>query len=147
MRRAFTLLEMLAVVALLGILALAAAGAFRPETVGDLDGGVAAQRLAWNLEQARRRAISVGDNHVLTFQSSGGTLTGYTLQRRLPDTTLTSVDAPHFFPAHVTVTTATPSPEFTFEGAALAGYTFTVTTPHKSWTITVAQATGSIRIQ
>ncbi len=146
-RLGYTLLEVMTVVVLLGVLALAAAGRFRPESIGDLDGQVTAHRLAWDLRRARRAAIASGDNHALTFQNGGGTLTGYTLQRRLPDTSLTTIDSPLVFPKYVTVTTATASPEFTFEGEALASYTFSVTTPHKSWTITVAQATGSVRVQ
>lgn len=146
-RGAFTLLEMVAVITLLGILAAAAAGAFRPESVGDLDGSVTARRIAWNLQQARRSAISSGDNHVLVCQASGGNITGFTLQRRLPDSSLTPVDAPQTIPDFVTVTASSLAPEFAFEGEALAGYTFTITSPHKSWTVTVAQATGNVRIQ
>ncbi len=146
-RGAFTLLEMVAVITLLGIMAVAAAGAFRPETVGDLDGSVTAQRIAWDLQQARRRAISTGDNHVLVCQTSGGNVTSYTLNRRLPDTSLTPVDSTKTIPTYVSITATSTAPEFAFEGEALAGYTFTITTPHKSWTITVAQATGNVRVQ
>jgi prepilin-type N-terminal cleavage/methylation domain-containing protein len=146
-RGAFTLLEMVAVLTLLGILALAAAGVFRPQTVGDMDGHVTAERIAWNLRAARRRAIATGDNHVLVFQTSAGVVTGYTLNRRNADTSLTAIDAAITLPTYVTVTASSTLPEFTFEGDTLAGYTFTVTAPHKAWTITVAQATGSVRVQ
>lgn len=146
-RGAYTLLELLAVVSLLGILALAAAGAFRPETIGDLDGRVTAQQLAWDLAQARRRAIATGDNHLLVFAISGGQLTGYTLHRRLPDSSLVAVDAQRTFPAHVTVTGSSSTPEFNFEGAALAGYTFQVQSPHDTANLTVAQATGTVLVQ
>jgi prepilin-type N-terminal cleavage/methylation domain-containing protein len=146
-RHAFTLLEMLAVSALLGILALAAAGAFHPQSVGDLEGRITAERLAWDLRQARRRAISSGDNHALVLATSGGNVVSFTLNRRLPDTSLTAVDATVALPAYVTVVGSSTTPEFTFEGAALAGYTFTITAPHRSWTVTVAQATGAVRVQ
>jgi prepilin-type N-terminal cleavage/methylation domain-containing protein len=146
-RGAFTLLEMVAVVALLGILALAAAGAFRPQTIGDMDGHVTAERIAWSLRTARRRAIATGDNHVLQFQTSAGAVTGYTLHRRNADTSLTAIDAAITLPSYVTVTASSTVPEFTFEGDSLAGYTFTVASPHKSWTVTVAQATGTVRVQ
>ena len=146
-RRGFTLLEVMAVVTLLGIIALAAAGAFRPQSIGDLDGSVTAHRLGWDLRRARRTAIASGDNHLLVFQSQSGQLTGYTLYQRLANNSLVAIDAPLTFPKHVTVTTATTSPEFTFEGEALASYSFSVTTPHRSWTVTVAQATGSALVQ
>ena len=44
---------------LLGILALAAAGAFRPQTVGDMDGRVTAERLAWELAASEGIALAV----------------------------------------------------------------------------------------
>lgn len=146
-RGAFTLLEVVTVIALLGILAVVAAGAFRPESVGDLDGSVTAHRIAWDLKQARRRAISTGDNHVLVCSTSAGKVTAYTLNRRLADLSLTPVDSTHVIPNHVNIIASSAAPEFTFEGEGLAGYTFTITTPHKSWTITVAQATGNVRVQ
>jgi len=146
-RRGHTLLELLAVAAIIGVVALGAAGAFRPQTVGDLDGRVTAERIAWDLRQARRRAIAVGDNHLLVCQTSGSNVTSYTLNRRLPDTSLTPVDAARAIPTYVTVTATSTTPEFAFEGDALAGYTFTVVTPHRTWTVTVAQATGSVRVQ
>lgn len=146
-RGAFTLLEVLAVVAILGVLAAASAGAFRPQTVGDVDGSITAHRIAWDLQQARRRAISSGDNHALVCTISNGKVTTYTLNHRLANNSLTPVDTTKTIPTYVSVTASASTCEFAFEGDALAGYTFTVTSPHKSWTITVAQATGSIRIQ
>lgn len=146
-RRGFTLLEMLAVIALLGMLAVTAAGVFRPETVGDVDGRVTAQRIAWDLHQARRRAIALGDNHALVCTIAGGHVVNYSVQRRAADSSLTAVDTLRTIPIFVTVTASSPSCEFNFEGAALAGYTFTVTTSHRSWTVTVAQATGSVYVQ
>lgn len=146
-RGAFTLIEMMAVIALLGIMAVMATGAFRPESVGDLDGNVTAHRIAWDLQQARRRAISHGDNHALICTTSGGHVTSYTINHRAVDNSLTPVDATRSIPAYVSVTASSTTCEFNFEGEALAGYTFTVTTPHRSWTITVAQATGNVRVQ
>jgi prepilin-type N-terminal cleavage/methylation domain-containing protein len=145
--RGFTLLELLAVVALMGVLALAAAGAFRPETIGDLNGQITAQRIAWDLRRVRRQSIAIGDNHLLQCVQSGGVVTSYTLQRRLADNSLVPIDQTRPIPAYVTVTATSSAPEFTFEGAALAGYTFTVASPHRTWTITVAQATGSVTVQ
>lgn len=146
-RAAFSLLELIAVLSILGILAAAAAGAFRPETVGDVDGGVTAHRIAWDLQQARRCAINNGDNHALVCTTSAGKVITYTLNRRLANNSLTPIDSTKTIPAYVSVTASATTCEFNFEGEALGGYTFTITTPRRSWTVTVAQATGSVRVQ
>ena len=146
-RRGFSLLELLAVLVILGLVAMAAAGSFRTDTVGDIGAQADARRLALDLLQSRRRAISTGDNHVVVFQSGGGGSVGYTVNLRQADTSLVAVDIYREFPSNVTVVVSPSDPEFAFEGNALATYTITLTGPHRSWKVSVTQSTGAVKVE
>jgi hypothetical protein len=121
-----TLLELAVVVAIIGMLGVMAA--------------------ALDASQARRRAISTGDNHLLRFSFSGSNATQYGLYRRTGGST-TLVDEVHPVPSSVTVTTAgTTDMEFIYTGEALASYTITIVGPDRTWTVTVPQVTGKSRV-
>jgi prepilin-type N-terminal cleavage/methylation domain-containing protein len=146
-RAGFSLLEMTAAIAVLGILAAAAVASFRLETLANFGANVDARRLAIDLTQARQRAIATGDNHVLLFSGTSGSITGYMLHRRSTDGTLTPVDESRRFPAMVEVTLSPNSPEFQAEGGAVASCVITLAAPQRTWQVTVAQATGSARVR
>src|SRR5262245_38143064 len=122
-RRAMSLLELAVVVAIIGMLGVMAATRYGTKAIGDVGAQGFARRLALDCSQARRRAISTGDNHLLRFSFSGSNATQYGLYRRTGGTT-TLVDDVHAVPTDVTVTTAgTTDMEFMFTGEALASYT------------------------
>ena len=121
----YSLLEVLAVVTVLGILGLAAVAGFRPETVGNVGAKVNARRVALDLMQARRRSIATGDNHFLDFQTTGGATT-YQVIRRFNSGTM-PVDEVRFVPPNIAVSITPLSPEFNFEGQALSSYVITLT--------------------
>jgi hypothetical protein len=139
-------LELLAVLALLGIFAAVAAARLGPAPLKNFASHADARRLALDLLQARRRAIATGDNHYLEFTSSGGQTTGYTLYRRLSGGGTQAVDAPREFSHQETVTASHSQAEFNFEGAALAAYQVTFTGPDRAWRVTVVPATGAVRV-
>jgi hypothetical protein len=105
-----------------------------------------ARRLASDLIQARRRAISTGDNHYLEFTSSGGAVTGYTVYRRLSGGGVAAVDAARTFVQQETVGVSHTQMEFNFEGAALAAYQVTFTGPDRTAQVTVVPVTGAVRV-
>jgi len=145
-RPAFSLLEMLAVLAILGLVAAAASGVVAGSATAEMGGETAARRLALDLLQARRRAIATGDNHLVVPAYSGSEITGYAVHRRTGPSSTAAVDDSVSFDSDLTVTISPAAPEFTFEGAALASSTITIAGPRRTWTITVMPAAGSVQV-
>jgi len=146
-RRAITLMELVAVVTIIGLVGAMAASRYGTSAIADVGAQGFARRLSLDCLQARRRAISTGDNHLLRFTLSGGNATQYALYRRQGGS-VTLVDDVHTVPKNVTVATAgTTDMEFTFQGDALASYTITVTAPDRTRTVTVPQLTGKAFVQ
>jgi type II secretory pathway pseudopilin PulG len=141
-----TLLELTAVVFIIGLLGLMAATRYGSSTVADVDAQGFAQRLALDCSQARRSAIATGDNYLLRFTVSGGEASQYALYRRQGAST-NQVDAVNAVPDNVTVTTSATDVEFTFTGEALASYTITIQAPDRTWTVTIPQVTGKAFVQ
>ena len=141
-----TLLELAAVVFIIGLLGLMAATRYGATTIADVDAQGFAQRLALDCSQARRSAIATGDNYLLRFTVFGGQASQYALYRRQGAGT-NQVDAVNAVPAEVTVTTSATDVEFTFTGEALASYSITVQAPDRTWTVTVPQVTGKAFVQ
>jgi len=142
-----TLLELIAVVFIVGIVSLMAATRYSNTTVADIGAQGFARRVALDCAQARRRAIATGDNHLLRFTLSGGNATQYAVYRKISGTP-TLVDDVHAVPANVTVTTGgVTDVEFQFTGEALSSYTVNVTSADRNRTITVLQATGKALVQ
>jgi type II secretory pathway pseudopilin PulG len=142
-----TLLELAAVVVIVGLLGVMAAARYGSSTVSDVEAAGFARQVAWDCSHARRLAIATGYNHLLRFTLSGGNATEYALYRRQGAST-TAVDEVHAVPTGVTVTTGGATDlEFTFVGEALASYTVTVQAPDRTCTVTVPQATGKAFVQ
>ena len=144
-RRALTLLELTFVVAILGLFATMAVTRFGHASLANVGARGFARKLALDLLQAQRRAISTGDNHYVQFQSAGGAITGNTLMRRGAGGDV-AVDSLRSVPKDVVVTASHTICEYAFEGAALASYTVTVAGPDRSWRVQVTPATGAVRV-
>jgi prepilin-type N-terminal cleavage/methylation domain-containing protein len=145
-RRAMTLLELTAVVMIMGLVAVMAVTRNSANTIADVSGQGFARRLALDCSQARRRAIATGDNHLVQLTILGGKATQYAVYRRTGGST-TLVDEVVTVPASVDVTPSTGDLEFTFTGEGLASYTITVQAPDRTWTVTVPQVTGKAFVQ
>jgi type II secretory pathway pseudopilin PulG len=143
-RRAMTMLEMVIVVVFIGIFAALALPRLGPTLLSNFGSEADARRLALDLLQAQRYAITTGDNHFIQFVMSGSNATGYTVMRRTGGTT-TAVDAPHTFASQVTVTPSAANAEFQFDGSALASYQIDLVGPNQTWRVTVVQITGAIK--
>jgi prepilin-type N-terminal cleavage/methylation domain-containing protein len=146
-RRAVTLLELSAVVAIIGLLSIMAATRYGSNTLADVGAQGFARRLSLELLQARQRAIASGNNHFVRFTVASGKVTQYALYQRQGVTT-TLVDDVNTVPADVNVTTGgTIDAEFTYTGEALASYTITIVAPDRTWSVTVPQVTGKAFVQ
>lgn len=81
-RRAMSLLEMAAVVAMLALLTLAGISRFGYNTLGNGGAEGFTRQLALALAHARRATISTGDNHYLQLSPASGNVTSFVLTRR-----------------------------------------------------------------
>ena len=96
-RRAMTLLELIMVVLIIGMLGTMAATRYGINAMSDVGAQGFARRLSLDCLQARRRAISTGDNHLLRFTIVGGKATQYVLCRR-SGSNVSQVDDVHTVP-------------------------------------------------
>lgn len=145
-RTAFTLIELLAVVVLMGVVTLAAFSSMRTGTLGNFGGSAAARRLGMELRSARHQAIATGDEHYLNLTYSGPSIAGYTIYRAASGGDI-AVDAYKEFGPEVTVSVSTggaSTPAFTFEGSAASSYQFTIAGASRSWQVSVVAATGRV---
>ena len=144
-RRAMSLLELTIVVAILGLLSVAAVTRYGQSSLENGGAEGFARKLALSLNYARRSTISTGDNHFLQLAGSGGNVTSYLLIRRASGGD-TPVDQTRTVPAGVTVTSADSDLEFDFDGAALGVYSITVAGPDRSWSLSVGMLTGAVQV-
>jgi hypothetical protein len=142
-----TLLELAAVVLIIGLVGAMAASRYGGSAIADVGAKGFARRVALDCLHARRRAISVGDNHLLRFTLSGGQATQYGIYRRQGGS-VTLIDDVRTVPTNVTVTTGGATDvEFNFTGEALASYTISVQAPDVTRTVSVYQVTGQAVVQ
>jgi len=142
-----TLLELTAVVLIIGLVGTMAASRYGGSAVADVGAQGFARRLALDCLQTRRRAISKGDNHLLRFTIASGQATQYALYQRQGGSVIL-VDEVRPVPSDITVTTGgTVDLEYTFTGEALASYAITVQSPNRTRTVTVYQVTGQAVVQ
>jgi type II secretory pathway pseudopilin PulG len=146
-RRAMTLLELTAVVLIVGLVGTMAASRYGGTAIADVGAQGFARRLALDCLQTRRRAISNGVNHLLRFTLVSGEATQYALYQRQGGSVVL-VDDVRTVPSGVTVTTGgTVDLEYTFTGETLATYTISVQSANRNRTVTVYQVTGQAVVQ
>ena len=144
-RRAMSLLELVAVVTILGLVATASITRYDHDVLGNGGAEGFARKLSLSLVHARRSTISTGDNHYLQLNSSGGSVVSYALIRRASGGD-TQVDETRQVPANVTVTSGSSALEFDFEGSSLSPYSVIIAGPNRSWTVSVVMLTGAVQV-
>ena len=147
-RRAFSLLELVAVLAILGLLATAAAVRFGFDAVAVTSGEQFAYQVCNSLRHARRAAISTGDDHYVLFNRSSGVVVSFDTYRE-GGAGDTRVDSTIAVPNDVTVTTASDRWEFGFDGSvdgATTAGSLQIGASGFTWTITVQHGTGVVRV-
>jgi hypothetical protein len=147
LRSGVTLLELAAVVLIIGLVGAVAASRYGGSAIADVGAQGFARRLALDCLHARRRAISVGDNHLLRFTLAGGQATQYGVYHRQGGNVVL-IDDVRAVPSDVVVTTGgAVDVEFNFTGEALASYTIAVQAPDVTRTVTVYQVTGQAVVE
>ena len=144
-RRAISLLELISVVAILGLVTLATASYYGHASLGNGGAEGLTRKLALALTHARRSTIASGDNHYLQLSPSSANVTSYVLMRRTGSGDI-QIDEPRSVPTNVTVSASATVLEFDFEGASLAAYTVTIAGPDRSWSISTVPLTGAIQV-
>lgn len=147
-RRAFSLLELVAVVAIIGLLAGMASMRFGDDALAVARAEGFTRRLALGLQLARRQAISEGVNAALTLQRTGGVVESWTIVRA-PTAGDEVTEATTSLPADTTVTTSDDRWEFDYTGALVtpsSGGTVRVDAPNWYWNVQVYAATGSVTV-
>ncbi|MCA9174114.1 MAG: prepilin-type N-terminal cleavage/methylation domain-containing protein [Planctomycetales bacterium] len=143
-RRGFSLIELIAALALVGVVAIAGSKQFRLAALGVARGGTVAHRLAIDLQRARRMAINSGVVHRLVFRRQAGRVAEYRVMRG--SVTLERTE----LPLHVQVS-ASGTPRFRPTGAAGRGLQIVIggavaADAATRWQIEVAGATGCVRV-
>lgn len=139
-KQGFSLLELLAVVVLLGILAAVGAARLSPGIQGNLANGTDSFRILMALRQARASAISTGDNHRVRLLSTSGVISGFQVEHI--GTVTTIVEGPYDFTPETSVTQTGGDATFDFQGLATVAPVLTFTGPDHTHRITVVAATG-----
>ncbi|MEW4455833.1 prepilin-type N-terminal cleavage/methylation domain-containing protein [Bremerella sp. JC817] len=139
-RHGYSLLEMLAVVTILGLLAAIGATRISPGLKGNLAAGSDSFQILMALRQARTAAIATGDNHRLRMLASSGTITGFQIERDGGSTTI--VEGPHTLSSDTTITQVGGDATFNFQGEATVAPVITFAGPDRTERITVISATG-----
>ncbi|MCA9240002.1 MAG: prepilin-type N-terminal cleavage/methylation domain-containing protein [Planctomycetales bacterium] len=144
-RRAFSLLELTVVLAIIGLVTSMCVTRFGHDALNTTDGEGFVRRLALDMHQARRRAITTGVDHYVQLNRSSGVVVSFALFRSGGD----QVDNTRAVPSDVTVTAAADTWLFDFDGAlsaAGASSTITVDGTKHQWTLTCYHATGAVKV-
>jgi prepilin-type N-terminal cleavage/methylation domain-containing protein len=142
-RRGFSLLELLAVVTFMGILASVAIARSGRSLLGNFSASGDCRRISLALVQAKRRAITTGLEHAVEFAGSGAGAT-FTVVSLDDSGTATVVDGPMTLQEDLVLASSHTRLSFNFEGQAGGAYWVTLTGPDTVGRIDVIPITGSV---
>lgn len=142
-RRAFSLLEIVLVLAVLGLVSAMAVTRFGHAALAVTDGEGLARQLTLDLRQARRRTITTGVDHYIQFNRSAGEVVSFVLCRSGGDTE----DDARLVPSGLAIATASDTWTFDFDGAlqgAGGSSVATITSDTFQWVVTCYHPTGLV---
>lgn len=147
-RRAFSLLEMTAVIGLIGLTAGMAISRFGHDTIAVIDGEGFVSQLSAGMQVARRMSISEGSGGTLQFDRASGDISAFRILRDTGSGDV-EVDSVISVPSNVIVTSLADRWNFDFSGALItpaSGGTITVTAPGWGWNVQLFATTGHCRV-
>lgn len=136
-----SLLELLAVVMLMGIFATAAASRYGRDVIGNVGVRGEARKLSLGMLEAQRRAIKTGDNHGIQVYGPTSAITSWAMFRVLSNGSREIVGSPHAISDDYTVRADGSQIIFNFEGNGTDEFNATLDGPNRQWTIRVLPLT------
>ncbi len=146
-RRGMSLLELLAVVTLLGIFSTAVVARYGRSLFGDSGVRSGARMLSLGILEAQRGAIRTGNTHAILFQGTSSAVQSWSVIQIDPQGGRTLVDGPHEIPADYSLTVNTSEILFDFEGNGLDLLSAQFQGPNRRWELQVLPMTRMIQSQ
>lgn len=143
-RTGLSLLELLAVVSLMGVFTAAVASRFGRDILGDVGVRGEARRISLGMLEAKRTAIRSGETCGIEFSGPTSSITGWSVIRVLASGNREVVDGPFAIEKDFLVSADSKELLFDFEGHAQAALKAKLTGPHREWQIVVFPLTGMI---
>lgn len=143
-RQAVSLLELLAVMTLMGIFASVATMRLSRDVFGDTGARSEARRLSTGMLQAQRAAVRTGKPHVVVFHGSRHDVESWSIYQEENNGRRTLVDGPYEIRPEVEVSVDRQEIVFDFEGNGVPGAQVNLAGPHRRWRIQVMPLTRMI---
>lgn len=147
-RRAFSLLEMMAVVTIVGLIGTMAALRWSDQAIASPAAHGFARKLAMSLQLARRQTICEGTSAAVVLSENLGVVTSFHLVRaasggdEVTDTVIST-------PSGVTVSAPATRWEYDYSGSLTtpaSGGTITVSDGVSTWSLVINSVTGRVQI-
>ena len=146
-RRGLSLLELLAVVTLLGIFSTAVVARYGRTLFGDAGVRSGARMLSLGILEAQRCAIRTGDVHAIQFHGPSSAVESWSVVQVDSEGTRVLVDGPHEIPEDYSLSVNSSEVLFDFEGNGLELLTAQFQGPNRRWELQVLPMTRTIQSQ
>ena len=145
-RQGVSLLELLAVVVLIGIFSTAIMTRMSRDILGDSGARSEARRISIGLLGSQRAAIRTGETYGITFAGSLTQVSSWTSMRIDSTGNRQTVDGPNSVPNDIRLSVDQNEVWFDFEGNGTA-LNANIEGPHRTWSLSVAPLTSMIDCQ
>ncbi len=146
-RSAMSLLELIAVVTLMGIISAGVAARYGRDILGDVGVRNGARKLSLGMLEAQRCAIRTGDKHGLQLYGSTGDVSSWAVFREYPDGSREIIDGPFPVPEDYKLSAGSDQILFDFEGNGTNKFEASLDGPHRNWELRVFPLTRMIDCQ
>ena len=139
-----SLLELLAVIAIMGVLATAVTSRYGRSLIGNTGVRNEARRLSLGLLEAQRASIKSGLQHGVQLNGGTSNATSWSIIRIESDGTRSVIDGPLPFNEELRVTSDASEIFFDFEGNGTTEFNVSFVGPERSWALSVLPLTRMI---